>query len=137
MKRRRMTMVLMATLSVAALAQDSPALRKGLWDLKQIINGRPYNTRKCMEPYGELIRQHTALRESGCTFKAAKKSEVLYEIQSRCDKRDASGRRWQSDSVALMTVDGDSAYQLDVRGSTNGVPTQESISGRWAGQCAE
>lgn len=129
-------LLLAATMEVGA-AEQAPTLRKGVWDLKQIINGRPYNTRKCMEPYAELIRQHTALTESGCSFQTSAKSDTQFEIRSKCVKRDPAGRRWESDSVSLFTMQSDTSYQLDVRGTTNTVPMQETIQGRWVGNCSE
>lgn len=128
---------LWAITMVASAADQVPALRKGMWDLKQNINGRPYNTRKCMGPYAELIRQHTALTESGCSFQTSTKSATQFEIRSKCIKRDPAGRRWESDSVSILTVQSDTSYQLDVRGTTNTVPMQESVQGRWVGTCSE
>ncbi len=104
----RLTCSLLAMAALgAAQPQETPTLRKGIWDLKQVINGRPYNTRTCMEPYAELIAQHTSLIPSGCQFNTIKKTDTQFEIHSKCDKRDPAGRRWESDSVSVMTLQSD------------------------------
>lgn len=124
-------------LSAQCWPDEGPALRPGLWDLRQTINGRPYNTRKCTRPYADLLAQQRELAGSGCSFSVTRKSETHYEIQSRCQKTNEQGRRWESDALHVLTVSNETAYQLEVTGTTHKVPLRESTQGRWVGPCSE
>lgn len=135
--RRMVAATVMLVAMQAVQGQEAPVLRKGIWDLKKVINGRPYDTRKCMEPFVELIRQHEEIAASGCTYKTSKKAAGQWEINSRCSKTNSEGRRWESSSVAVVKVESETSYKMEVTGTTNTVPLRESVTGRWVGNCAE
>lgn len=132
-----LTCVLAANLPAVAATSDEPALRHGMWKLKKLINKRPYESRQCMHPYHELLRRQQALKESGCQHDVARSGETQWRITSRCRKVNSEGRHWESDTLTVMTVTSDSAYRLEVTGTTNTVPSQETVDAVWTGHCTE
>lgn len=123
--------------SIAALAAEveEPALRHGIWKLRKSVNQRPYESRQCMQPYEELLARHRQAADSGCTHEVTRKASDQWQISARCRKVNSEGRRWESDSLSVLTVSGETAYRLEVTGTTNGVPLRESVEGNWMGTC--
>ena len=115
----------MIRLTAAALAmaatqavqgQDVPELRKGIWDLKKVINGRPYDVRRCMDPFADLIRQHTELSASGCSFKVIKKTQMQWEIHSTNIRRSSPTFRFQTCLRRLSSIGARSAEAVKALG---------------------
>ncbi len=80
---------------------------------------------------------HAELAASGGSYKVIKKTQMQWEIHSECKKTNTEGRRWESNSVSAMKIESETSYKMEVKGTTNTVPMQESIIARWAGNCAE
>jgi len=122
-------------MSLAVQAADVPELRKGIWQLKKLINKRPYETQQCMEPFVDLLRQHAEQQSSGCDHNVKRLAEDRWEITSRCRKVNEQGRHWESDAVTTFVVNSDTSYRMTVTGATHRAPHQESIEARWMSPC--
>ena len=129
--------ILLAPFRAAAADPQEPELRHGLWKLKKLINQRPYESRQCMQPYAELLRRQMELKDSGCTYEVTRPADAQWQVTTRCRKQSAEGRRWESDTVTLMNVKSDTSYRMEVTGTTNTVPSSESIEAWWTGPCEE
>lgn len=128
-----------ACLALDSMAADpaAPVLRHGIWKLKKSVNQRPYESRECMQPFEELVRRHVGTADSGCTHEVTRQNETEWRISARCRKVNSEGRRWESDSVSVMTVTSETAYRLEVTGTANGVALRESVAGHWTGPCPQ
>ena len=110
---------------VAASAPELPELKPGMWELKGVVDGRPIEGRKCASPSRDILEENAVLERAG----------NRYTFQSDCEMKTRSGRVLRSNRTSVLTVDGDSHFQLRVRGMTNRRPVAETVTGRRVGDC--
>lgn len=129
--------VIAATTSTAALADDLPTFRPGLWEFKRTAEprgagGKPMQVedKKCTDPTSDMKTMNDTLAEQGCKFSAISRSGSAYTFSSDCEIR---GTRYQSRSV--LTVESDSAYRVEVSSSGAGSATKELLVAKRVGEC--
>lgn len=120
---------------VAASAPELPELKPGMWELMGVVDGRPIEGRKCASPSRDILEENAVLERAGCRISPIERAGNRYTFQSDCEMKTRSGRVLRSSRTSVLTVDGDSHYQLRVRGMTNRRPVAETVTGRRTGDC--
>ena len=122
---------------LAALAEDLPVLKPGLWEFKRTVasrgaGGKPMNVenRKCTDPTADMKKSNDMLARQGCKFSPIARSGSTYAFSSDCQIR---GTHFQSRSV--ITVDGVGAYRVEVTSTGDGSSTKELLVARRVGEC--
>jgi Protein of unknown function (DUF3617) len=126
-----------ATLSLAALADDYPVLKPGMWEFKRTVaspdaGGKAMNVerRECADPTADMKKSNDTLAKQGCKFSPIVRSGNAYSFSSDCR---IQGAQFQSRSV--ITVDGAGAYRVDVTSTGGGSSTKELLVARRVGEC--
>ncbi|MDH4190035.1 MAG: DUF3617 domain-containing protein [Betaproteobacteria bacterium] len=128
-------MTLPAPLPAGASEPRLPELRPGLWQFQGREGGRKIDSRKCASPSEELRAENAALAKLGCTFTSPTPSHDTYRYQSRCDLTTRRGRALTSQRNSVIKVRGDQAFELTVKGTSNGNPVDDLIVGKRIGEC--
>ena len=125
----------LATMSPAAMAEDLPVLKPGLWEFKRTVRGEigkplTLDSRKCTDPTADMKKTNAMLAGQGCKFSAVARSGNTYSFSARCQVQGA-----QYESRSTMTVDGSSAYRVEVTSTGTGPGTKELLVARRIGEC--
>lgn len=118
-----------------AAADDWPSLRQGLWEFQRTMGAQKIDAKKCVDPVADMKRQNAMLEKNGCVISPLKKSGSSYTFESTCNMK-MPGGEIRSASTSVITVDSDSAYRLEVRGTMDGEPTNETMTAKRVGDCA-
>lgn len=119
----------------AGSAAGLPELKSGLWELKGVVDGRAIDGRKCASPTRDIQEENAVLERAGCRLSPIRRSGNRYTFQADCEMKTRSGRVLTSNRTSELTVDGEETFQLRVRGTTNGRPIAETVTGRRTGDC--
>jgi len=131
-------LALVAIPTVAHAAADAtglPELRRGMWELRGIAEGRKVEGRKCTSPSRDIVEENAVLARAGCRISPVERLGNRYTFESDCVMKTRSGRELTSYRTSVLTVDGDSLFQLRVRGTTNGRPIAETVTWTRVGDC--
>ncbi len=126
--------VLFAPVS-AAIADDLPAFRKGLWEFDRTIDGGAgkkgkVSSRRCVDPGADMRAQNARMEKAGCRFSPYARSGNQYTMTAQCKVMGVS-----SNTKTVITVESDSAYRLTVDGETDGEKTLELMVAKRIGDC--
>jgi hypothetical protein len=134
--RRSLAAVTLALAAGAApaTADDWPTLRPGLWEYQRTLGAKQIASKRCLDPVADMKRQNAVLEKNGCAISPLRRSGSSYTFESTCDMKTPGGSI-RSASVSVMTVESDSAYRLEVRGTMAGEPTSETMTARRVGDC--
>jgi hypothetical protein len=131
------TVLLLPSVSFAAFASDPPAFRKGMWQFTRTVEGQgaggkpvTMTSKKCADPSADMKRMKESLSKQGCKFTAPTVNGNTYTASSECI---VQGVPVQSQSV--VTVEGDSAYRLQITSSGGGRSTKELLIAKRVGEC--
>jgi hypothetical protein len=124
-----------ATVPSAALADDLPVLKPGVWEFKRTVEGgigKPLTleSKKCTDPTADMKKTNSMLAGQGCKFSPVSRSGSTYSFSAQCQ---VQGAQYQSRSV--ITVDGDNAYRVEVSSSGVGPATKELLIAKRVGDC--
>jgi hypothetical protein len=124
-------------LPYASLADELPALRKGMWEFNRSVEdsaapGKPVNTsnKKCGDPAADMKRMNDALGRQGCKFSPVVKAGNTYSFDADCRMQGIA-----THSQSVMSVENDSAYSVDVSSNTAGRSTKEKLVAKRVGDC--
>ena len=123
--------------SGAARAEDPPAFRQGLWQFDRTVGGQQLQTKECTSPSEQLRRQNELLRRKGCNLTPTQRSGNSYSFTAECTIDAPGGPPVSARSTSLMTVESDSAYQVEISTTGAGTSTQESLIARRIGDCTK
>lgn len=121
-------------LAAAAHADELPALKPGEWSYQREVDGRPLLRRKCADPTADLRQQHEQLTRAGCTVTPLKRSGASYTFDAACVVKTPQGAV-KSTTTSVITVQSEAAYTVQVRGTTDGKPTDEKLTAKRLGDC--
>ena len=94
-------------------------------------------TRECTNPTRELQRQNALLTRSGCTFTPTHRSGNQYTFSAECTVDTPGAASVSARSTSVMTVDSDSAYQVEITTTGAGTSTRETLIARRVGDCSK
>jgi len=130
------TALLVSTLLCgAAVADDLPALRQGLWNFQRTVNGKKIESTKCTSPTEDMKKMSAKLVKSGCRLSPVKKSGNVYTYTADCSMKMPTGATLNSRSTSVLTVESDSSYRLEVDAVTNGKASKERMVAKRIGDC--
>jgi len=120
----------------AARGEEPPAFRQGLWQFDRTVGGQKLQTRECTSPTEELKRQNALLSKGGCKLTPTQRSGDAYTFTAECTINTPNSASVSARSTSVMTVDGDSAYQVEITTTGAGTSTRELLIARRIGDCA-
>lgn len=121
--------------ALPARADEPPPLRQGLWQFERSVAGRTLQSRQCVSPREDMQRQNAMLEKSGCKFSPGQLAGKTYTFSADCSIKAAAGAPVTVHSTSVMTVDGDSAYAVEISTTGAGTTTQERLVARRLGDC--
>ena len=136
--RSRLLLALVGLLGAApwaALADEVPLLRQGLWEYQKTAGANKFAATECIDPSEDLRRQHAALQKMGCTLSPTLHNGSSYTYAAECSVKLPSGAVSFS-TVTVLTAEGDSAYRLENRMTSRSGTTNESITAQRVADCA-
>ena len=71
----------------------------------------------------------------GCKLSPVVRTGSAYRFSSECDIKTRRGRELTSTRRTVITLRGEQAFELAVRGTTNGHPVDDLIIGKRIGDC--
>jgi hypothetical protein len=120
-----------------ARADEPPAFRQGLWQFDRTIGGQKLQTKSCTNPSEDMKRQDTILEKGGCKSSPGKQSGSAYTFTVDCTITPPGSDPVNVRSTSVVTVESDSAYDVDITTTGAGVSTQERLVARRVGDCAK
>lgn len=136
--RSRLLLALVGLLGAApwaALADEVPLLRQGLWEYQKTAGANKFAATECIDPSEDLRRQHAALQKMGCTLSPTLHNGSSYTYAAECSVKLPSGAVSFS-TVSVLTAESDSAYRLETRMTSRSGTTNESITAQRVADCA-
>jgi Protein of unknown function (DUF3617) len=135
--RIRMALLLAALALPAFAADELPAFRAGLWEFKRSVDsgdGKPavLTNQKCANPTEDMENKTESMMAAGCKPTPITKRGNLYSFSLKCKLQ---GVVVQSRSV--ITVESDSAYNVDAESKQGSKTTREQLFARRIGNCPE
>ena len=124
-------------LCTAAVADDLPALRQGMWNFQRTVNGKKVEATKCTSPTEDMKTMSAKLEKSGCRLSPVKKSGNVYTYTSDCSMKMPTGVTLNSRSSSVLTVESDSSYRLEVDAVTDGQASKEQMVAKRIGDCTK
>ncbi|MFO1217230.1 MAG: DUF3617 family protein [Burkholderiaceae bacterium] len=129
--------VLASLAATAALAAELPAFRRGMWEFQRSIAApgpgseqAAMASKKCTDPSADMKRMNAMLTAQGCTISELTAKGNVYTFSSQCQLQGIS-----SQTRSVITVESDSAYTVQVTGTTAGKATNELLKARRVGDC--
>jgi hypothetical protein len=119
----------------SARADEPPALRQGLWHFDRTVGGQKVQTQQCASPSEDMKRQNAILDKGGCKFSPAERAGKTYTFTAECTIKAPAGETVNARSTSVMTVENDSAYQVEITTTGAGTSTQEQLVARRLGDC--
>ena len=128
-------LVAVALFATAAIAEELPTLKRGMWQFDRTVNGREMGViNQCANPTADMKDQNAMLTAAGCNFSPVRQDGDKYIFDVTCAIKSGSALI-NSKTTSVMTVAGDSAYSVRVTGTTNGQPTDEAVVAKRTGDC--
>lgn len=130
--------LLLSTLTLPAFAADElPVFRAGLWEFKRSVDGgdgKPValTSQKCTNPTEDMQKKTASMMTAGCESTPVTKRGNLYSFSLECKIQGVEIR-----SKSVITVESDSAYEVDAESKQGGKSTREQLSARRIGNCPE
>ena len=75
------------------------------------------------------------MQKIGCKLSAIERTGSTYRFTSECDLKTRHGRELTSKRHSVIKLRGKQAFELSVRGTTNGHPVDDLIVGKRVGEC--
>ena len=136
MNRFLTTMALAASAAGAAPAQDLPARKPGLWQMKMTMAGQPMPmppAQHCVDAQTDKLMSATGsgAAAGACSSQQARREGDTFVVDSVCKMGPATTR-----TRAVISGDFNSAYKVDVTSSSGGTgETRMTIEATWLGPC--
>ena len=130
-------LVIMLVAANPTRADEAPAFRHGLWQFDRTVGGQALQTRSCSSPNEDMERQTAILEKGGCKSSPGKRSGNVYSFTVECSVTTPGSSTVNVLSTSVMTVESDSAYQVDITTTGAGTSTQERLVARRIGDCAK
>lgn len=129
-------------LSLAALpvaADELPTFRRGLWEFNRTMDvgggQKAISSRRCTEPGEDMRRQNATFAKAGCAVSPVSRRGEVYSFVANCK----GGGTGNVVSQSVITVEGDSAYTVEVESSGDvgpgGGKRREVLKARRVGDC--
>ena len=128
-------LVLSVVSSTVDAGDDLPMFHQGLWEFQRTIGTQKMVIKECTSPSDDMKRQNAILEKAGCRFSPMKKHGNIYTFTAECAVKNPSGGTLISRTTSVITVESDSAYKVQVDGTTNGQSTKEQLNARRIGDC--
>ena len=120
-----------------ARADEPPAFRQGLWQFDRTVGGQKLQTKSCTNPSEDMKRQNAILEKGGCKSSPSKRTGNAYTFTVDCTVTPPGSDPVKVLSTSVMTVESDSAYDVDITTTGAGISTQERLVARRVGECAK
>jgi hypothetical protein len=141
-----MRTLMMATVTIAtalgaasAVADDVPARKPGLWEVKTSIGNNPKSLtiKQCIDASTDLMMQAIAgpLSAQACPSRSVHRADSTITIESTCT---IAGKT--ATAHAVITGSLDSAYIMTMTAEGVGLPTGNvavTMDAKWLGPCAK
>ena len=119
-----------------AVADDAPARKAGLWEVKTSIDdrGRSVTVQQCIDAVTDQMLQSSAgpFAAQACTGREVRKSDSGMTIDSKCS---FNGKPASAHAVISGSFDG--AYTMTVTAEGVDLPaTKMTMDAKWLGACA-
>jgi hypothetical protein len=133
----RWTAIAAAFAPLCAVAEELPALRQGMWEIKRTVAvagtagpAQLIENRQCADPSANMKRQNELVAKSGCKTSPVARQGNAYTFSVECE---IQGTRMQSTSTIMFA--GDSEYRIDIESHGGGRATKEVRSAQRIGDC--
>jgi hypothetical protein len=123
--------------AAASRAEEPPAFRQGLWQFDRTVGAQKLQTRECTNPSEDMKQQNAMLTKNGCKFTPSTRSGKTYTFSAECTIKAPAAAPITARSTSVMTVDGDSAYKVEITTTGAGTSTNEVLLARRVGDCAK
>jgi hypothetical protein len=141
MRTLMMVMVTVATAlgAVSAAADDLPARKPGLWEVKASIgnNQKPLAIKQCVDASTDLMMQAIVgpLTAQACPSRSVQRADNTIMIESTCT---IAGKTATAHTVITGSLD--SAYLMTMTAQGVGLPNGNvavTVDAKWLGPCAQ
>jgi Protein of unknown function (DUF3617) len=128
-------LALLSAVPAAALADDLPKFRQGLWEFKRSVDGgdgqpAKLTNQKCTSPTDDMNKKTESMAQAGCQASPVTRSGNLYSFSLQCSIQGV-----EIESKSVITVASDSAYTVDVESKQGDKATREHLIARRLGDC--
>jgi len=120
-----------------ARADEPPSFRQGLWQFDRTVGGQNLQTKSCTNPSEDMKRQNAILEKGGCKSSPSTRSGNAYTFTVDCAVTTPGSDPVNVRSTSVMTVESDSAYNVDITTTGAGISTQERLVAHRVGDCAK
>ena len=140
---RLLAIFALAIIATPATAQDMPARKAGLWDMKMTFEGRnapPQTMQHCIDATTDKAMQDMSggMQAESCSKRETKKAGDTLVFDSVCNFGTGT-----TTSHGVMSGDFNSAYTIKINSKREGGPaipnmpaeTSMMIEAKWAGPC--
>ena len=117
-----------------AAAVDVPAFRQGMWEYERSVGPSKFVARECVDPGQEMRAQNASMEKIGCKLSPATQSGSTYTYTTECAVKLPSGAASWS-TISTLTVEGDTAYRLEIHSSGRGPPSDEVLVAHRVADC--
>ena len=131
--------LLIAPYALPAVAEELPALRQGMWEVKRTVEqaggaakAQAIENRRCSDPTANMKKQNELMAKTGCTASPLSRSGNAYSFTLACE---IQGTKMESKSI--ITVASDSEYRIDIESQGGGRGTKEVLQAKRVGDCAQ
>jgi hypothetical protein len=112
-------------------ADELPTFRQGMWYFHRSIAGKNMETKKCVDPSGDI------LQKGGCKLSSVKKSGNTYTFTADCPAVAPTIPELGGRMTVTLTVVSDSFYKVESQATINGQPMKEFLDARRTGDCTK
>jgi hypothetical protein len=120
-----------------ARADEPPVFRQGLWQFDRTVGGKKLQTKSCTNPSEDMKRENAILEKGGCKSSPSKRSGNAYTFTVDCAVTTPGSDPVNVHSTSVMTVESDSAYNVDITPTGAGTSTQERLVASRVDDCAK
>ncbi len=106
-----------------------------MWEFRGRDGGRNIDGKRCASPTEQWQVENAALQKMGCKVSPVVRTGSAYRFSSECDIKTRRGRELTSTRRTVITLRGEQAFELTVRGTTNGHPVDDRVIGKRVGEC--
>jgi hypothetical protein len=111
-----------------AAADETPLLRQGLWHYHRVMGAQSLDSEKCTDPVQSWKAPKAGMEKSGCTQSLVNKAGNSYTFTTTCPAMNVV-------SKSVMTIEGDSAYTVDITSTMGGKTSNETLTAKRVGDC--
>lgn len=106
-----------------------------MWEFRGHDGGRKIDGKRCANPSDQLKLERSAMQKIGCKVSAITRTGSAYNYTTECDLKTRGGREMKSLRRTALKLRGNQAFELTVRGTTNGHAVDDRIVGKRVGDC--